>query len=595
MAHSASSLVERTPIADVPEHLAVNGEQLSRPFLTPLGIRVMGRFLTDVTGDVTAVKDTLPEVVAAGAMARLSRTDAGLPEIIAEEMLDPETVEAILEDEDSPMYQHGLKVADAHKLVDRIVHGDLGCGDGSVLQLASGRIFFRRASNILTKDIERPRIATGFIEQSTRYVYYDRKNSAGKWGYFVPETIKGSLRDKYTEAMDQVFNHYSYIVRTARQFLYDNPPSGLDRTDRAFNMSIRGAACDAARLLLPAATESTVGITASAQALGNMIIGLRAGNTQEAIKAGDDIYREGSKMLPVFLDNTVRPDRGGAITDYMRAIKATMNQLVNPTGKAVEAGISSGNRVSLYETSHPDELNALIPRIMAEFHPTISLADAAQRVAQMSTEEKIGYFWTYIGERGSFTVEDGEAAGNRRYKPGRALEALHYTFDVLCDYGIFRDLQRHRMVDEMTWPAITPYLGYEVPDLIIAAGLDDLFHRTFRLAEQLYRDLTTAGVGLYEAQYAVLLGHKMHWKFTMNAREAFHLIELRTQEGGHPGYRELTQNMFRLIAEEHPLVAEAMSHVNMNPSKLLVRLSSAQREMARRAKLGLSQEDRGEL
>ena len=126
---------------------------------------------------------------------------------------------------------------------------------------------------------------------------------------------------------------------------------------------------------------------------------------------------------------------------------------------------------------------------------------------------------------------------NRRHRPGRALEKIHYSWDVVCDYGIFRDLQRHRMVDDLQWQQLTPRYGYETPDLVDEAGCTDIFEECFNISLGLYSYLQDKKHGL-EAQYATLLGHKMRWKITFNAREAFHFIELRTAPQGHPGYRK---------------------------------------------------------
>jgi thymidylate synthase ThyX len=143
----------------------------------------------------------------------------------------------------------------------------------------------------------------------------------------------------------------------------------------------------------------------------------------------------------------------------------------------------------------------------------------------------------------------------------------------MCDYGIFRDLQRHRMVDDLEWQALTPRYGYEVPELVEQAGLSELFQECFDTSLTLYSQLQAAGYTL-EAQYATLLGHQMRWKVTYNAREAFHLHELRTSPQGHPGYRKLVKEMHEKVAEVHPLMASAMRFVNKGEDEELTRLAA---------------------
>ena len=180
--------------------------------------------------------------------------------------------------------------------------------------------------------------------------------------------------------------------------------------------------------------------------------------------------------------------------------------------------------------------------------------------------------WPYSKKTSVFDAYMGERL-NRRHKPGRALEKAHYSWDLLCDYGIFRDLQRHRMVDDMEWQLLTPRYGYDIPTLVEETGMTELFEQCFDLSLELYSLLQANGYEL-EAQYATLLGHKMRWKVTYNAREAFHLHELRTSPQGHPGYRKLVQQMHEKLAEVHPMIADAMKFVNQGEDPALTRLAA---------------------
>jgi thymidylate synthase ThyX len=195
-------------------------------------------------------------------------------------------------------------------------------------------------------------------------------------------------------------------------------------------------------------------------------------------------------------------------------------------------------------------------------HSNLSLEQLQAEVNAWPYDKKVEVFKAYMGER-----------LNRRHKPGRAIEKAHYSWDLVCDYGIFRDLQRHRMVDDMNWQQLTPRYGYEVPDLIEEAGLTEQFEQCFDLSLQLYSAMQKEGYAL-EAQYATLFGHKMRWKVTYNAREAFHLHELRTTPQGHPGYRQLVLKMHEKLAEVHPLLAEAMIFVNQDEDAELTRLAA---------------------
>jgi hypothetical protein len=203
----------------------------------------------------------------------------------------------------------------------------------------------------------------------------------------------------------------------------------------------------------------------------------------------------------------------------------------------------------------------LVPDMLYE-HSGLPLADIKKEVATWPFDRKLEVFEAYMGER-----------LNRRQRPGRALEKAHYSWDLICDYGIFRELQRHRMVDDMQWQQLTPRYGYDVPKLVEDAGLADQFEQCFDISLALYSRLQQAGYQL-EAQYATLLGHKMRWKVTYNAREAFHLHEIRTSPQAHPAARKIMLQIHEKLAEVHPMLAEAMKFVNQDEDPELTRLAA---------------------
>ena len=172
------------------------------------------------------------------------------------------------------------------------------------------------------------------------------------------------------------------------------------------------------------------------------------------------------------------------------------------------------------------------------------------------------------------------SARNRRHKPGRAFERTGYRFDVLGDYGAFRDLQRHRMLT-IEWQKLSPRHGYDVPPPVADAGLgarfDDAMERSAALHDALADRFPD------QAAYAVSLAYRMRYVMQMNAREAMHLCELRSSPQGHPSYRRIAQSMHRLIAEQagHRAIAAAMQYVDHGESEL-ERLDAERAAEARR-------------
>ncbi len=203
----------------------------------------------------------------------------------------------------------------------------------------------------------------------------------------------------------------------------------------------------------------------------------------------------------------------------------------------------------------------ILPHALYE-QSTLGLNELKLEISNWSFLDKQEAMKTYIGER-----------LNRRHKPGRAFEMANYTFDLICDYGIFRDLQRHRLVNALEWQSLSPHYGYKTPNLISKVGLEDDYDACFDRSMELYNYLNQKGY-IKEAEYATLLGHKMRWKISMNAREAYHFIELRTSPQGHPAYRKLVKQMYDQIKAVHPIIAEGMIFVNKDEDPELTRLAA---------------------
>jgi hypothetical protein len=195
----------------------------------------------------------------------------------------------------------------------------------------------------------------------------------------------------------------------------------------------------------------------------------------------------------------------------------------------------------------------------------------------MSESEVDEIFTAYVGDR-----------TNRRHKPGRGMEQTFYRFDVLCDYGIFRDLQRHRMLT-IDWQALSPANGFVTPEPVIDIGADKEWSKAMGMMASLYDDIESA-TSADVAQYVVPFAYKVRFSMNLNAREAFHMLELRTQQGGHPDYRAVCQEMHNQIRDVagHRRIAGAMTFVDHNDYDL-GRLETERRAAAKRAALGVDE------
>lgn len=501
--------------------------------ITPDGEAFLTDAVTNTDGDVYAFTDKLSPTTVAAAMARLSRRGDDMRITLLDEFAG-----AMGKDE---------------KLLHRVI---TAYGDDSVQQLVGQHLVVENASNLLTKKLEWGRLAS-YLEQSTRYIYFDQKDKNGRYRYHTPKLPK-KLKTKYTAAMDEIFDSYSEMAHKLTDYVTEHSSVPEAERDGAFRGAVRAQACDAIRPVLPVAVKSTVGIYASGQALESLIMHLLSDPLPEARITGEAMLSEARKVIPTFLERADKPDRGGAAIAYRANTYEAMaevaeKQLPNTLGNL-------DDDVQLVDYWPRNELD-LLPHMLYE-HSSLSLRELRKAVDKWSYDEKLEAFNTYMGER-----------LNRRHRPGRALEIAHYSWDLLCDYGIFRDLQRHRIVDALEWQPLTPRYGFDIPELVEKAGLAEQFEACFDKSAELYSQMQSGGYGL-EAQYATLLGHRMRWKITYNAREAFHLHELRTSPQGHPGYRKLVKDMHDKLAEVHPMLAGAMKFVNKGEDDELTRLAA---------------------
>ncbi len=502
--------------------------------ITESGKKRLESIVTNTESSVYSFTDGIAPITVAAAMARLSRRGDDMRITLLDEFIDKD-------DKDGDLLR---RVITAY-------------GDDSVQQLVGQYVVVENASNLLTKKLEWGRLAA-YLEQSTRYIYFDQKDAEGRYRYYVPTEFDEKARDAYCRTLDKIFDIYSELVAKLTKHVRTSSNTPKAEQDAAWRAATKAQACDAIRPLLPVATKSTVGIFASGQALESLIMHLLSDEMQEARTVGQQILDEARKVMPAILERADKPDRGGATIAYRSETHEAVRELADeflPDRHSAES-----DPVTLTQYSPRSELD-IVADMLYE-HSNLSLKEIKTEVAKWPYEKKMLVFTTYMGKR-----------LNRRQKPGRALETIHYSWDLVCDYGIFRDLQRHRMVDDLEWQQLTPRYGYEVPKLVEDAGLADQFITCFDLSLDLYSALQALGYEL-QAQYATLLGHRMRWKATMNAREMFHFTELRTSPQGHPGYRKLVGQMYEKLAEVHPLLAGAMKFVNQGEDAELTRLAA---------------------
>lgn len=516
---------------------------------------ILRRYFTNLDQPVFALVN-LPEVVKGALFARYSRSPRSLRRLFLDEFVND------LEIKGDQAVDATVGVDRAETLYEKVF---VEYGDDSVAQLGGVHLACEQASNILTKILEWGRLMS-YLEQSTRYIAYDER-LGGRYRYYRdPDLLEGKYGTRYVGDMDRMFDSYSSLAEIVTQHVRTTVPKMEGDSDFVYRQATRAKALDAVRGLLPASSLSNVGIYGSGQAYEQLLLRMRAHPLPEARVYADMMLTELRKVIPSFLRRVDVVERGGKWTEYLSTNTANMNSLVDSLfGDSIATDV---DEVSLVDFDPDGENKIVAAACYAYSH--LPESQILSKVEKMSTEEKSEILRNYVGNR-----------DNRRHRPGRAFERTDYRFDVLSDYGAFRDMQRHRLLT-IEWQPLTPYHGFSRPDLVDAAGAAEQFNEVMDRSAALYD--TLVGDHPSQASYAVSMAYRIRYSMQFNAREAMHMLELRSSPQGHPSYRRVALEMHRLIAEKagHHAIANAMTHMTTEAPEL-ERLDSERRAEARRS------------
>jgi thymidylate synthase ThyX len=521
-------------------------------------------FFTNLERSVFGLK--LPQEVAGALFSRYSRSTKTLRRTFLDEFLgDPELGLKDLLGAENPATDDSAALKKARAFYERVL---VGYGDDSVAQLGGAHLACENISNVAAKLLEDARIGIAPLEKSTRYVRFDQKDAAGNYLFYrEPKIMTSRHRDSYLGVMNLLFETYSKqmepmlecVARSLpiEQLEVRDPTSGKalpygdakkdDRLQRwaetAYRATVRAHACDVLRSYLPAATLTNVGMFGVGQAFEYLISKLYSHQLSEAMELGKAMHGELNQLIPSFVK------------------RAQLNEYLASTLAAAKALASKAANVRPLDTKEPVTLieydSAAEEKIIAAMlyaHSRHPLEQLRQIAAKMSPEERRQILEEHFGKR-----------RHRRDKLSRAFENVYYTFDILGNLGLYRDLHRHRILTQERQDFTTVH-GYDTPPEIEEAGFksefDACMNRAANLYEQIYADLPS------EAQYVVPFAYKIRWYMKMNLREALHMCELRTMPQGHSDYRFICQEMWRKIQEVHSTLAECGKFIDSKKYRL---------------------------
>ncbi len=530
---------------------------------TPDEEAVLRRYVTNLDLPVFALVN-LPEVVKGALFARYSRSPKSLRRLFLDEFVGDLDVAG------DAGIDATVGLQRAEQLYEKVF---VEYGDDSVAQLGGVHLACEQSSNVLSKVLEWGRLMS-YLEQSTRYIAYNQRLANGQYRYFRPPEILDSPHGaRFVGEMDRIFDTYGALLPRMQASVMERFPQQAGDSDFVYRQATRAKSLDALRGLLPAASLSNIGMYGTGQSYEQLLLRMRAHPLPEACHYAELMLVELRKVIPSFLQRVDVATRGGEWSAYLASTRAATVRVVARLWPEVPESdttpvLGSHGEVSLLDYDPEGEEKVLVAVCFS--HLACSEREAARRVRQLGHDDRVALLRAYVGDR-----------RNRRHRPGRAFERTDYRFELVTDYGAFRDLQRHRMLT-IEWQHLGIALGYDMPQLVSDAGLEDRYDEAIARAEDLYRSLLP---DFHEqASYAVALAHRIRYVMQFNAREAMHLIELRSGAQGHPAYRRVAQQMHRAIAEVagHRALAEAMTFVDHGTTDL-ERLESERRAERRRS------------
>jgi thymidylate synthase ThyX len=449
-------------------------------------------------------------------------------------------------------------------------------GDDSVAELGEAQVAVEGISNIAAKKIEDRRIGLSYLEKSSRYVAFDQK-VGGYYRYCREEGIMASSHaDRYLETCDHSFDVYSKSIQPLQTFLKEREPidrfnffdsasqhevpfgslksdKDVEAAKRIYNITIKTKALDLLRGLLPAATMTNVGITGNGRAFEYLLTLMYSSRLKELRSIAEQLFGELNAVIPSFIRRA--NDRyGQALQEYIAKTEGAVSKLVE---NHLSGLVTEENPEPVRLLDHEDNFQAEVKvasAILYEQAKGQSLHRITNYVKSMSTEDRNRIIRSYT-----------EFRTNRRHRPGRAFEMVDYTFELFTNFGMFRDLHRHRVLT-MERQFLSTRHGYDLPLELMQAGLDKDFQDSMYLSKSVYEAI--AKTMPEEAQYVVNFAYRYPYFIKMNLREACHLIELRTAPQGHPDYRAVCQRMYGEIKRVHPTLAEGIKFADMNAYQL---------------------------
>jgi len=532
-------------------------------------VKILERYVTNTSGHIFALRK-LPEVIKGALFSRYSRSSLGLRSLLLKEFIsnDEESAFAgitgsIEAKEENPADQIDA-IKKAQNFYDRILDG---YGDDSIGELGGAHIAIENVSMLAAKMLEDSRIGGSPLEKSTRYIYFDQKVNGEYLFYREPILMTSAYRESYVDTCNMLFETYSKLVPPLTAMMEKQMPCSPDVSKAAYRAALRAKVLDCLRGLLPAGTLTNMGVYGNGRFFESLIHKLHTSNLAEMQDAGKRMHEELAKVIPSFIRRSDPQHRthqqytrfAESMTEAIKGVAKTHTQF---SQRSTDPG------VTLLD-SDPEAVVNVAAAMLFECSNK-GLQDLRQYCRNLPQEEIDA-----ILEAGC------NARENRRQKSPRALEHANFTFEIVGDFGAYRDLHRHRILTQERQMLCCDY-GFYVPKEIVGTELEADYVRALQRGKETFDKI--AEELPEEAQYVVPMAYNVRWYFHLNLRALQWMCELRSSPAGHPTYRYIAQEMARQICNVYPEFERFFAFVDYEGYDL-GRMGQEQRKVEKQQKI----------
>lgn len=494
---------------------------------------ILNRYVTNTNSNIFALTN-LPEVIKGALFSRYSRSNLGLRSLLLKEFIQnfETNFETIVGNSQGQSQEQSEAIKKAQNFYDRILDG---YGDDSIGELGGAHLALENISILAAKEMEDARIGGSPLEKSTRYIYFDQKYNGEFLYYREPHLMTSAFRDLYEKTCDMLFETYSRLIPYVTTHIGSTFPKEEGVSQGAYQAALRAKVLDCLRGLLPAATLTNMGVFGNGRFYETLIQKLNGHSLIEMQDVAKKAHTELSKVIPSFVRRAEAGHRHQeSFSDYSEALQEVIKQFTSMHVATEDTSDHACVKLVDYDKDGIDKIlaAALFSKSKA------SLKSIKKIVKEIPKEEKA-----------QFIASLAKIRQNRRHKSPRALEHFEMTFEIVADFGVYRDLQRHRMLTQER-QILNCSLGYYVPDEIVGTEIEHDYREAMDQAKEVF-DLVAKEFP-EEAQYLVPIGYNVRWYFHLNLRALQWLAELRSQPQGHPTYRLVAQEMAKQIIQEFP-------------------------------------------